>query len=158
MGSLGWARDLADTMTTRAGETANTAPTTPTATTVTRIGAGLYRVEIDGRAERVFVAGPAGDRWASWDGRVFREAEATPPARPAARGESRQSLTAPMPASVIKVLVEPGASVRKGDTLVILEAMKMELPLRASSDATVAAVNCRAGELVHADAVLVELV
>ena len=46
---------------------------------------------------------------------------------------------------------------RKGDTVVLLEAMKMELPLRAPADATVAAVHTRDGELVQADAVLVEL-
>jgi 3-methylcrotonyl-CoA carboxylase alpha subunit len=61
-----------------------------------------------------------------------------------------------MPATVIKVLVAPGVAVRKGDTVVVLEAMKMELPIRATSDATVKAVHCREGELVQPDAVLVE--
>ena len=46
---------------------------------------------------------------------------------------------------------------RKGDTVVLLEAMKMELPLRAPADGTVAAVHCREGELVQAESVLVEL-
>ena len=41
--------------------------------------------------------------------------------------------------------------------LVVLEAMKMELPLRATGDAVVASVLCREGELVPADAVLVTL-
>jgi biotin carboxyl carrier protein len=50
-----------------------------------------------------------------------------------------------------------GARVKKGETLVILEAMKMELPLRASADATVTAVGCREGELVQPETVLVEL-
>ena len=63
-----------------------------------------------------------------------------------------------MPARVIRVLVQPGAAVKKGDTLVMLEAMKMELPIRAPADGKVAAVHCRDGELVQADAVLVDLV
>ena len=62
-----------------------------------------------------------------------------------------------MPATVLKVHVKPGDAVRKGDTIVLLEAMKMELPLRAPADATVAAVHTRDGERVQADAVLVEL-
>ena len=62
-----------------------------------------------------------------------------------------------MPATVLKVLARPGSVVRKGDTVLILEAMKMELPLRAAGDATVTAVNCREGELVQPDVVLVEL-
>ena len=62
-----------------------------------------------------------------------------------------------MPATVVKLLVKPGDAVKKGDTLVVLEAMKMELPLRAAGDATVTAVHCREGELVQPDAVLVEM-
>ncbi len=71
--------------------------------------------------------------------------------------EGAQSLAAPMPATVIKVFVKQGDAVKKGDTVVVLEAMKMELPLRAAADATVKAVHCREGELVQPDSVLVEL-
>ena len=66
------------------------------------------------------------------------------------------ALTAPMPATVLKVQVEPGDAVKKGDIVVVLEAMKMELPLRALGDGVVSAVRCREGELVQADATLVE--
>jgi 3-methylcrotonyl-CoA carboxylase alpha subunit len=58
---------------------------------------------------------------------------------------------------VLKVLTAPGVTVRGGDTLLILEAMKMELPIRAAGDASVVAVRCREGELVQAGAVLIEL-
>jgi biotin carboxyl carrier protein len=61
-----------------------------------------------------------------------------------------------MPATVIKVQVRAGDAVKKGDVMVVLEAMKMELPLRALGDGVVAAVRCREGELVQADATLVE--
>ena len=128
-------------------------------TAVTRIGDGVYRVEIDGRAEVVYVAGTASDRWVFWNGRVFRGASEEPlAARPSARRDARQALSAPMPATVLSVLVKTGATVKRGETLVILEAMKMELPLRSSADATVAAVHCREGDLVQPDTVLVELV
>jgi biotin carboxyl carrier protein len=130
-----------------------------TGPTVTRTGDGTYRVETHGRAETVYVAGPAHDRWAFWNGRVFRVTSAAGQAAPVTRRavESRESLAAPMPATVLKVLVAPGASVKKGDTLVILEAMKMELPLRASGAAVVKAVHCREGDLVQPDTTLVEL-
>jgi biotin carboxyl carrier protein len=61
-----------------------------------------------------------------------------------------------MPATVVNVAVKPGDAVHKGDVVVLLEAMKMELPLRADADATVAAVHCREGELVQGEALLVE--
>jgi 3-methylcrotonyl-CoA carboxylase alpha subunit len=66
------------------------------------------------------------------------------------------ALTAPMPATVIKVHAAPGDAVKKGDVVVVLEAMKMELPVRALGDGVVSAVRCREGELVPADATLVE--
>jgi acetyl/propionyl-CoA carboxylase alpha subunit len=68
------------------------------------------------------------------------------------------TLTAPMPATVIKVHVKPGDAVKKGDIVVVLEAMKMELPLRALGNGVVSAVRCREGELVQADATLIEFV
>lgn len=125
------------------------------------VGPGQYRVVPEGdgsRAESVYVAGPAGRRWAFWNGRVYREEAFAPQARVSSgRASGPQAITAPMPATVLKVLVAAGQAVHKGDTLVIVEAMKMELPLRAAADATVGAVRCREGELVQPDAVLVEL-
>jgi 3-methylcrotonyl-CoA carboxylase alpha subunit len=124
---------------------------------VTRVAEGVYRVEHEGKSETVYVAGTAGDSWAFWNGLVFRGDAATPRARAASHGHGAQALAAPMPATVIKVLAKTGAHVKKGDTLVVLEAMKMELPIRATGDAVVTAVHCSEGELVQADAVLVEL-
>lgn len=67
------------------------------------------------------------------------------------------SLTAPMPATVVQIHVEPGDRVKKGDPLVVLEAMKMELPIRAVADGTITAVSCRVGELVQPGVPLVEM-
>ena len=131
---------------------------------VTRIAPGAYRVEKDGKQVVVFVAGTAEDRWAFCNGEVYREAERGATGRHE-RGATlsgspqsgRYELTSPMPATVVKILVTPGQAVRHGDTLVVLEAMKMELPIRAPGDAVVQAVNCREGELVQPDRTLVEL-
>jgi 3-methylcrotonyl-CoA carboxylase alpha subunit len=71
-------------------------------------------------------------------------------------GAGQTSLTAPMPATVLKVAVKAGDSVKKGDLVVLLEAMKMELPLRAPADAVISSVRCHEGDLVPADATLVE--
>jgi acetyl/propionyl-CoA carboxylase alpha subunit len=75
--------------------------------------------------------------------------------RAAARGESE--VTAPMPGTVIKVLVAPGDRVRARQPLLVLEAMKMETPLTAPYDAVVRKVNVAEGARVAGGAVLIEL-
>ncbi len=74
------------------------------------------------------------------------------------RGASAQgTLTAPMPATVIEIKVAAGDAVTRGAILLLLEAMKMELPVRAPGDGRVKAVHCRPGDLVQPDTVLIEL-
>lgn len=123
-----------------------------------RIGLGIYRVTRDGRHETVYVAGSGDRRRAFWKGQVF-DTESTSRASTGQSGRHVGALhiTAPMPATVLKLLAAPGQTVATGDTLVIIEAMKMELPLRAPADGVVTAVRCREGELVAPDTVLVEL-
>ena len=75
--------------------------------------------------------------------------------RCAAGGQSR--VTAPMPGTVIRLLVGAGDSVRARQPLVVLEAMKMETPLTSPYDAVVRAVHVAEGDRVAGGAVLVEL-
>jgi 3-methylcrotonyl-CoA carboxylase alpha subunit len=62
-----------------------------------------------------------------------------------------------MPATVVKVLVAMGATIRRGEPLLVLEAMKMELIIRAPRDGVVTAVHCREGDLVQPERVLIDL-
>ncbi len=66
-------------------------------------------------------------------------------------------ITAPMGGKIIEVKVKPGDSVNEGDEVVILEAMKMELPVVASDSGTVKEVKCDKGDAVEADGVLIVL-
>ena len=72
-------------------------------------------------------------------------------------GQDAAALAAPMPATVTQVHVTPGQQVRAGDVLVTLEAMKMELPIRAAADGVIKAVNCRVGEMVQPNIPLLEV-
>jgi biotin carboxyl carrier protein len=62
-----------------------------------------------------------------------------------------------MPATVRRIAVAAGDTVRRGDTLIVLEAMKMELPIRATSDGVIESVSCREGELVQPGVPLIDI-
>ena len=128
---------------------------------VTRVGPGVYRVEHDGgRQEVVYVAGPRGSTWAFWNGDLFHEsASSSVPSEHSgqARPMGPRTLSSPMPATIIKVMATPGSPIKRGDTLLVVEAMKMELPIAAEYDGTVKAVHCREGDLVQAGQTLIEL-
>jgi acetyl-CoA carboxylase biotin carboxyl carrier protein len=66
-------------------------------------------------------------------------------------------ITAPMGGKVIDVKVNAGDTVNENDEVVILEAMKMELPVVANASGTVKEVKCKKGDAVEADAVLIVL-
>jgi biotin carboxyl carrier protein len=127
-------------------------------TFVTRITApGEVRLGEDG-ARVAWVAASGDLRWVFLDGKAYEievELEGRGRRRRAAPGQG--SLSAPMPATVVRVEVSPGTPVHRGDTLVILEAMKMELPIRASSDGTVKSVSCKPGDLVQPGVALIEI-
>ena len=125
---------------------------------VERIDAGTYRVSMGERRLEVVVAREPGVDWGWADGRAFRWARA---AEVADRGPEPAADTgavrAPMPAVVTAVAAAPGQAVTQGDTLVTLEAMKMEIPLKAPRDGRVTAVRCETGDRVDPDTPLVEL-
>lgn len=79
---------------------------------------------------------------------------AVPKAAPPAGGET---ITSPMPGTIVDICVEPGREVKKGDKLVVLEAMKMENEIMAPHDAKVAAVMVDKGDSVETGAPLVSL-
>jgi pyruvate carboxylase subunit B len=72
-------------------------------------------------------------------------------------GSEQSTVTAPMPGTVIKLLVAEGDSVRARQALVVLEAMKMETPLTSPYDGVVRAVHVAEGDRVAGGAVLLEL-
>ncbi|HKI49940.1 MAG TPA: acetyl-CoA carboxylase biotin carboxyl carrier protein subunit [Desulfobacteria bacterium] len=66
-------------------------------------------------------------------------------------------IAAPMGGKVIDVKVKPGDAVSEGDEVVILEAMKMELPVVSEASGTVKEVNYKNGDTVEAEGILITL-
>jgi biotin carboxyl carrier protein len=105
------------------------------------------------RVERMFAVVAGGVTWVFHDGAVHRLEESSGPRR---AQQTHGTLTSPMPATVVSVKVAPGDQVTSGQTLIVLEAMKMELPVRAPGDGRVKRIHCEAGDLVQPDVALIE--
>ena len=79
------------------------------------------------------------------------------PAKAAAPAAGSVSVTAPMPGKILNVKLQAGAVVKKGDVILILEAMKMENEIVAPEGGTIARINVATGDSVEAGAVLATL-
>ena len=110
-----------------------------------------------GLVRQAWTAASGDTRWVFLDGRVFEFEVQRPGTRKKRGGAHHGSLSAPMPATVRRIDVKAGDVVKKGQTLILLEAMKMELPVRAASDGSVTSINCQEGQLVQPGTTLVEL-
>ena len=128
---------------------------------VSAVDESTFVVTVGGARHTVHVAAAGERAWAMTAGEAFEiEPSAADPAAPggaAPSGSDDAALSAPMPATVTAVLVRPGARVALGEPLVRLEAMKMELVVRAPRAGLVAAVDCREGDLVQPARSLVTL-
>lgn len=83
-------------------------------------------------------------------------APAAPKAAPAAAAGG-EAVNSPMPGTVLEISVKVGDTVKSGDTLIVLEAMKMENAIAAPKDAKVVAVHVTKGQSVESGAALVSL-
>ena len=101
---------------------------------------------------------PSGDEvWVTVDGEVFVFQVTHGTRRSQAATSAQDAFSPPMAATVVRIAVKPGDRVEDGDVLIALEAMKMELPIRAPRAGVVRAVHCREGELVQPGQVLIDL-
>ncbi len=125
---------------------------------VAAAGAGRYRVTAaDGTASLVAVAGPPHALWTVTGGQAVEVVADGSPHRRSAPRAGETGMTAPMPATVVRVAVAVGDRVDAGAAVVALEAMKMELTIRAAKAGVVRAVHCAVGDLVTPGTPLVEI-
>jgi 3-methylcrotonyl-CoA carboxylase alpha subunit len=117
----------------------------------------LEVIEPDGKRRQIRAAGTAkaDDRQLWVNGQTLSYRRARQRQRQA---EQEGSLTTTIPAIVTQILVSPGDTVSIGEKLLLLESMKMIIPIQAPYDGTVTAVRCRVGEPVQAGALLIELI
>jgi oxaloacetate decarboxylase alpha subunit len=126
-------------------------PTGKPAVPTNDAGEEIYTVEVEGKSYTVTVAA-GGD--ISGIASVGGQSESVAAAVPATGGEP---VAAPLAGNVVKVLVKPGQKVSEGESIVVLEAMKMETSVSAPSDGTIVEVRVQAGDSCTVGDVLVTL-
>jgi len=120
------------------------------------LGDGWFSIEHDGRRRRFAVVHTSETAWVFVDGDVFMLAAADNTTR-ARSSRGSGEVMAPMPATVVAIHATVGAPVSEGETVIVLEAMKMELPLKSPRSGTIKAINCAKGELVQPGVLLVDV-
>lgn len=124
-----------------------------------------YKIYVNGQAfdvsvEEVGGSAPAAPAPAAASAPASRPAPTAAPAAPSASpapAAGASSVKAPMPGTILGVKVAAGQAVKKGQVLLILEAMKMENEICAGGDGTVAAVRVQAGQSVNTGDPLVDM-
>ena len=122
-----------------------------------------YTITVNGTAYDVTVeetaggAAPAPAAKAAPAAPAAAPAPTPAPAKAAGGAAGSVEINAPMPGKILDVKAQPGASVSRGDVVLILEAMKMENEVVAPQDGTIASINVNVGDMVEAGALLATL-
>ena len=120
--------------------------------------AGWLELEIDGRPVRVAVAGRGEEIWVAYRGRTYHLVREGASRKRSSHGveETQGLLRAPMPGQVRAIQVSEGATVRRGETILVLEAMKMEIRIQAPGNGKVTRICVTVGQQVEKEHVLAE--
>jgi biotin carboxyl carrier protein len=112
---------------------------------------------IDGKHVTAYVSSDNAKRWVTVNGQTFVLTKASGAKRRGAGHEHASELAAPMPGQVRGVNVSEGDGVTKGQTLLVLEAMKMEIRIQAPRDGVVKKLLVKQGQTVEREQILIEI-
>jgi acetyl/propionyl-CoA carboxylase alpha subunit len=119
---------------------------------------GEITLLIEGKPLTVYYATHQGSRWLSIGGCTYVLEKPSPGGKRRGSGDAAEgAVRAPMPAQVRAVHIAEGETVQKGDTLLILEAMKMEIRIQAPRPGKIARLRVEAGQTVTRDELMLEI-
>ncbi|HNB52482.1 MAG TPA: biotin/lipoyl-binding protein [Anaerolineales bacterium] len=118
---------------------------------------GKITLLLNGRPVTLHIAADRDFRWVAVAGRTYQLKRETRSRRAHAGDTPQGLLHAPMPGQVRAVNVQIGDPVTKGQTLLLLEAMKMEIRIQAPADGTVAKITVKVGDQVEKEQTLIEI-
>lgn len=118
---------------------------------------GRMELLINGERVIAYVSSDAAKRWVTVNGQTFVLTKSSGAKRSTAGQDHASELAAPMPGVVRSVNIGEEESVVKGQTLMVLEAMKMEIRIQAPFDSVVKSLAVKVGQTVEREQILVKL-
>lgn len=119
----------------------------------------LLTLHLNGEPQKVWAQIANGKIWVHWNGKTFSKPFEKRSSLKTKKQSSSQTdkIFSPMPGKIIKVFFQKGQTVKKGDVIVIMEAMKMEYSLSSEINGVIENIFCSPQEQVPADKLLVQL-
>jgi len=126
---------------------------------IIHVGNGKLDLLIDGERVTAFVSPENAKRWVTVNGQTFVLTKPAAGARKGGHGHHHAAgeLTAPMPGQVRAVNVSEGGAVTKGQTLLVIEAMKMEIRIQSPQDGVVKKLLVKQGQTVEREQILIDI-
>lgn len=120
---------------------------------------GQLELLIDGQRVTAYISSDGAKRWVTVNGQTFVLTKSVAGTRKSGGGHHHAAgeLTAPMPGLVRSVNVEEGETVSKGQTLLVLEAMKMEIRIHAPREGVIQKLFVKQGQTVEREQILIEI-
>lgn len=123
---------------------------------IVRAANGRMDLLVDGQRVAAHVSSDMAKRWVTINGQTLMLTK-TSGAKQGVRHDHAGGLIAPMPGQIRSVSVSVGEAVKKGQTLLTMEAMKMEIRIQALKDGVVKSVSVTQGQTVEREQILVEV-
>ena len=123
---------------------------------IIRAANGHMDLLVDGQRVTAHVSSDMAKRWVTVSGQTLMLTK-TSGAKQGVRHDHAGGLIAPMPGQIRSVAVSVGDAVKKGQTLLTMEAMKMEIRIQALKDGVVKSVSVKQGQTVEREQILVEV-
>ena len=124
---------------------------------IVRVNDDKLELLVDGERVTAHVSLDNTKRWVTINGRTMVLIKSSGARRSGVSHDHASDLAAPMPGQVRSVNVVEGEAVKKGQTLMALEAMKMEIRIQAKNDGTVKKIFVKQGQTVEREQVLIEI-
>ena len=116
---------------------------------------GKLELLIDGERVTAYISSENAKRWVTINGRTYLLTKQSGSRKSGAKHDHSGELTAPMPGQVRAVNVSEGDAVTKGQTLMVLEAMKMEIRIQSPGDGIVKKIHIQQGQTVEREQTLI---